>query len=62
MPWSEEIISRFEKILIRGKKVSNSKIFETMTQDDLNQRIEQSELDFKENRFKSNAELLDKFE
>ena len=42
---SEEAISRFEKILRKEKKVSDERIFEPMTQDELNKRIDQSESD-----------------
>jgi hypothetical protein len=33
-----------------------------MNQDELNKRIDQSEADFQNNRFKSSAELLAKYE
>jgi len=59
---SEEAISRFEKILRKEKKVSDERIFEPMTQDELNKRIDQSESDFQNNRFKSSSELLTKYE
>ena len=59
---SEEAISRFEKILRKEKKVSDEQIFEPMTQDELNKRIDQSESDFRNNRFKSSSELLAKYE
>ena len=59
---SEEIISRFEKILIKEKKSTNIEIFKPIFHEELHKRIDQSELDFKENRFKTSAELLDKFE
>lgn len=43
-------------------QVKNSQIFESMTQDKLEKRIDQSESDFKKNRFKTSAELLAKYE
>ena len=60
---SEDIISHLESILRNSKNpnaVKNS--FKPMTEDELNKRIDQSEEDFKNNRFKTSAELLRKFE
>jgi len=59
---SEEAISRLEKILRKEKISSENQLFEPMTQDELNKRIDQSESDFQNNRFKSSAELLAKYE
>jgi hypothetical protein len=59
---SEETISRLEKVLRKEKKASNDQVFEPMTQDELNKRIDQSESDFRNNRFKSSSELLAKYE
>ncbi len=59
---SEEIISRLEKVLKKEKKATDDRIFEPMTQDELNKRIDQSESDFLNSRFKSNSELLTKYE
>jgi len=59
---SEEIISRLEKILRKENKVTDERISESMTQDELNKRIDQSESDFLNNRFKSSSELLAKYE
>jgi len=59
---NEEIISQLEKILRKEKKETGGRIFEPMTQDELNKRIDQSELDFKNGRFKSSSELLSKYE
>ncbi|MCB0443531.1 MAG: hypothetical protein KDC50_05725 [Flavobacterium sp.] len=58
---SEEAISRLEKILRNEKKMSEKRLVEPMTQDELNKRIDQSESDFKNNRFKSSEELLAKY-
>lgn len=58
---SEEAISRLEKILRNEKKMSENRLVEPMTQDELNKRIDQSESDFKNNRFKSSEELLAKY-
>lgn len=58
---SEDIISRLEKLLKKEKKTYDEKIFEPMTVDELNKRIDQSESDFKNNRFKTSSELLAKY-
>ena len=58
---SEEAISRFKKILSNEKKATEARIFEPMTPEALNKRIDQSESDFKNNRFKNSAELLAKY-
>lgn len=59
---SEETISRLEKILKMEKNPSDERVNEPMTTEELNKRIDQSELDFKNNRFKSSSELLTKYE
>jgi hypothetical protein len=59
---SEEAVSRLEKILRKEKNASDERIFEPMSQDELNNRIEQSESDFQNNRFKNSSELLAKYE
>ena len=58
---SEEAISRLEKILKKEKNASDEKIFEPMTIEELNKRIDQSESDFKNNRFKTSSDLLAKY-
>jgi hypothetical protein len=58
---NEEMISRLEKILNKGTDNSNEQIFKPMTQSELNQRIDHSESDFKNNRFKDSNDLLVKF-
>lgn len=59
---SEEAVSRLEKILSKEKNVSEERIFKPMTQNELNKRIDQSESDFQNNRFKNSSELLAKYE
>lgn len=59
---SEETISKLEKILRKENSNSNKRIFEPMTKEELNRRIDQSESDFRNNRFKSSSELLAKYE
>lgn len=59
---NEELISRLEKILRKEKNTQDEQVFEPMTQDELNKRIDKSESDFKNNRYKSSSELLAKYE
>lgn len=59
---SEDAVSRLEKILRKEKNASIERIFEPMTQEELNKRIDKSESDFRNNRFKSSSELLAKYE
>ena len=59
---SEEAISKLEKILRKEKSGSDERIFEPMTQEELNKRIDQSESDFQNKRFKTSSELLSKYE
>lgn len=59
---SEEVVSQLERILKSGGKVEEQKAFEPMTQEELDQRIDKSESDFKNNRYKSSSELLAKYE
>lgn len=58
---SEEAVSRLEKILKKEKNAIAERIFEPMTQEELNKRIDQSESDFQNNRFKNSSELLAKY-
>ncbi|MGO2103528.1 MAG: hypothetical protein ACTH3E_10830 [Psychroflexus halocasei] len=59
---SEETISKLEKMLKKEKDTSDERLFSPMTIDELNKRIDKSESDFKNNRFKTSSELLDKYE
>ena len=59
---SEEVIDRLEKLLKKESIDSNNDSFNPMSEEELNNRVEQSELDFQNNRFKSSAELLSKYE
>ena len=59
---SEEVISRFEKILSAETKVSEEQNFKPLTQTELGERIDKSESDFENNRFKTSSELLEKFQ
>lgn len=59
---SEEAITRLEKILRKEKNASSNQPMKHMTQDELNSRIDKSESDFKNNRYKDSSELLAKYE
>lgn len=58
---SEESISRFEKFLKKEKKSSAIRVFKPISFEELNSRIDQSESDFKNNKFKSSSTLLEKY-
>ena len=60
---SEEAISQFENLL-KKRKINDSgseNHFKPMTIDELNKRIDQSENDFKNNKYKSSSQLLSKY-
>jgi hypothetical protein len=59
---SEDAISKLEKILKMAVDTDEEQFFKPMTIDDLHKRIDKSEMDFKNNRFKSSSELLSKYE
>ena len=56
---SEEAIERLEKLL---KKEILEQEFDSMSKEELNSRIECSEIDFKNNRFKTSSDLLAKYQ
>lgn len=58
---NEDIVSRLEKIL-KKEKTNSEKIFEPMTITEFNKRIDKSESDFRNNRFKNSTELLAKYQ
>jgi len=58
---SEELISQFEKLLNKGKRFKK-KTLEPISLEELNNRIDQSESDFANNRFKSSTEILSKYQ
>ena len=59
---SEDVISHLENILKNNNPNVVKNSFKPMTKEELNKRIDQSEEDFKKNRFKTSEELLRKFE
>lgn len=58
---NEDSVARLENILREEKNLSEQRIMEPMPQSELNRRIDTSESDFKNNRFKSSTELLAKY-
>lgn len=58
---SEEAVSRLEKILKKEKKASIERTFKPLTHDELNNRIDQSESDFRNNKYRRSSELLAKY-
>lgn len=59
---SEEAVSRLEKVLKKEKKHPADPVAEPMSKDELNKRIDQSESDFLNGRFKSSSDILAKYE
>jgi hypothetical protein len=59
---SEEAISKLENLLKKEKDTTDERMFNPMTIDELNKRIDKSESDFKNNRFKTSSEILAKYE
>ncbi|NCT16421.1 MAG: hypothetical protein GW774_14305 [Flavobacteriales bacterium] len=55
---SEEALSRFEKLLKKEKKSD----LKPLTIEELNTRIDKSEADFINHRFKTNADLIAKYQ
>ncbi len=58
---SEDTIALLEKILKMDKKSKNNNEFNPMTKEELDNRIDQSEADFRKQKFKTSYELLAKY-
>lgn len=58
---SEEVISQFENLLGKKRIKEIEQNLKPMTKAELNKRIDKSEEDFKNNRYKSTAELIAKY-
>ena len=56
---SEEVISQFESLL--RKKSQKAEVLKPMSIKELNSRIDKSEKDFKEGKFKTSSQLLEKY-
>ncbi len=59
---NEEVISRFERILKMEQLDPDEQNFSPMSVDELNERIDTSESDFQNKRFKSSSEIIAKYE
>jgi len=59
---SEEAVSRFENLLNKEKENISAENIKAMTEAELNARIDQSEENFKNNRFKKSSDLFSKYE
>ena len=59
---SEQVVARLENILRKEKRNSREPSFEPMSQDELYKRIDKSESDFRNNRFKESADILAKYD
>ena len=58
---SEDVICRLEKILKKEAKAGKTTDFNPLSVEELNNRIDKSENDFKNHQYKSTAELLAKY-
>ncbi len=58
---SEDTISLLERILKKEERISEGKEVGSMTKEEQNHRIDQSESDFENGRFKSSEELIAKY-
>ncbi|MEQ8478043.1 hypothetical protein [Fulvivirga sp.] len=58
---SEEVISKLEQLLKKEKKTAADPNVQPMSREELNRRIEQSESDFQNGKFKSGKEILAKY-
>ena len=60
---SEELISQFENLLRKksSNEIEDGRVLEPMSMEEFNKRIDQSESDFKNGKYKSTSELLKKF-
>ncbi len=59
---SEDIIAKLEKMLSKEKKEETNSSLKPFSEEQLNERVALSEVDFENNRFKPSAELITKFE
>lgn len=58
----EKVVSQFEKLLNENQIEEADEQFKPMPVSELNERIDKSEKDFKDNRYKSTSELLAKYQ
>lgn len=57
----EDAVERFESLMRKEKLENNEKDFKPMTKEELNERIDQSENNFKNNKYKPTKDLLSKY-
>ncbi|WP_264554123.1 hypothetical protein [Flavobacterium sp. N2038] len=58
---SEELISQLENLLKNKSNVDDNDYFNPMSIEEFNNRIDQSEDDFKNGRYKTTSQLLEKY-
>ena len=58
---SEEVISQFEKLLKKTNAYYTGEDFKPFTVEEVNERIQKSEDDFENGRYKSTKDLLSKY-
>ena len=58
----EKVVSKFEELLKENQIEEADKQFKPMSVSELNKRIDKSEKNFKDNRYKSTSELLAKYQ
>lgn len=58
---SEEAIAQFENLLKKRKISDREDLFKPMSIEELNKRIDKSEEDFKNDKYKSSSQLLSKY-
>uniref|UniRef100_UPI00404A185B hypothetical protein n=1 Tax=Flavobacterium sp. TaxID=239 RepID=UPI00404A185B len=59
---STDILSQLEEILKKQQNTSEFLVEDSSVEEQLNQRVEQSELDFEHKRFKNTSELLARYQ
>lgn len=58
---SEDVIERLEKLLKKEEKASYNDGETSMTAEELNNRVAESESDFENKRYKKSSDLLNKY-
>ncbi|WP_026730249.1 hypothetical protein [Flavobacterium denitrificans] len=58
---SEELISQLENLLKNKSNLDDNDFFNPMSIEEFNNRIDQSENDFKNGRYKTTSQLLEKY-
>lgn len=58
---SEELISQLENLLKNKSNLDDNDFFNPMSIEEFNNRIDQSENDFKNERYKTTSQLLEKY-